>query len=106
MKEWELGIYDIEAARKRGKDLWWEKTGGVGDLREFQDGAIADAAVKKVVGWLEKKQEAELKAYADRAPSADKTQDVYDFSLEGSALLRRLGVMTEIVAELKQEVGL
>ena len=51
-KPWELGIYDIEAARRRGTDLWWEKTGGVDDLREFQDGEVANAAVKKFIDYI------------------------------------------------------
>ena len=49
-----LGMIEIEAARKRGKDLWWERTGGVGDLGEFMEEAICRAQVAKVVDEWEK----------------------------------------------------
>jgi len=95
-KPWELGIFGIEAARKRGKDLWWEKTGGVGDLREFQDGEIANAAVKKVVEWLKDNNQ----------PSVELREEE-GFRIEAAVRLDGFLVLPEKEwAELKQEVGL
>jgi hypothetical protein len=44
-----LFMTEIEAARKRGKDSWWERTGGVGDLLEYMEAAVCRAQVQKMV---------------------------------------------------------
>jgi len=54
MDEILLGSIAIDSAHTRGRDLWWERTGGVGDLREFQDEEVCRAQVAQVMEWLEK----------------------------------------------------